>query len=306
MKYLITLLMVVMLVAPMSADNLWVLEYRAADSADMVIGADSLSDGGGDQITTTKAESLFTTAQINAMTAPLRLRLWYDGVAYTATYRIVDIPEVSGGSAGSDTITIFCVDTSGADAAIEEVKVTVRSLGGTDHDGGLTSSSGTFTFYGTATDTFLITARKLNYVWAGILDAPADSLSQMIFTGNHVDTLAGYNISLGSAPSDADNTMIWTQVYNPFLEPIKGARLVIGLSKDNVYDTCHNILISGETKTVRTDDTGYVQIEVINPKCYDTDVTIKGGVYTQNNRLLYEFEFELHPDSSTYRINPND
>lgn len=117
-----------------------------------------------------------------------------------------------GGGTGSDTITIFAVDTSGTDEAVADVKITIQNAAESNVDVQFTNSSGSIV---TKQDpaTYQVLGRKTGFIWPTL---------SLVVSGNSIDTVFGYDIAV-DVPGDADLAFVQGYIKNSSDIPVIGA-----------------------------------------------------------------------------------
>jgi len=152
---------------------------------------------------------------------------------------------------GAYAVTVYAVDTSGADTALYGAKISIYSLAGSIIASQSTLSGG-YNVFNLDTDSFAVVAARAGYSF------PA--LDTIVVSGAQADTISGYNISVGS-PSSADLCRVYGYFYTIEGEPIEGVEVAAELAESGIR---HNALIvSPYRQLVLTDSSGYFYLDLI-------------------------------------------
>lgn len=122
--------------------------------------------------------------------------------------------------------TLFAVDTSGADVAVADVKITITNAAGEPVDGGWTNGSG-YRVFGLDTGTYTVVGKRIGYSF------PSFSHS---FTASGRDSLKGYD-KVVSSPGAADICVVHGWVYNAKGDPRKGTEVTAIRKRWAIADT---------------------------------------------------------------------
>lgn len=164
-----------------------------------------------------------------------------------------EINTSKGYSGGLNVDTIYAYDTSGTDAVVTGVTVTVRNLSGSVVHQDDTRSGGYLLFPSMATDTFLISGKKTLYAW--------DINDTIIITGDQRDTLFGYDISIATS-SIANVCAVTVYVFNADGTAAKNREVKWSLEDNVIVDSAGHAIV-GTSGSERTDSTGTAVLYLI-------------------------------------------
>ena len=224
---------------------------------------------------------IFKTTKITSMN--------YAGIDSTATANPTHFYGPTASGSGDDTCVVWALDTTGTPTAITDVKITVKTLAGADYASGRTTSSGSWKFFATGVDTFLVTGRRPGYVWSH-MGGQNSALMDTVIVGatGGPDTLVGYNIAIGS-PAGSDLCRVYGHLYDLEGNALENVVVRAELTRRNVRDTCNNTLLGFYRAETDTDSNGYFYLDLLKNKC--TNITTK-----------YRFSF-TYPSGETEDIN---
>lgn len=203
-----------------------------------------------------------------------------------------------------NTVTLFVVDTSGSLELIPALDVYIETLDGSDFVRKNTGASGYVTFRVNATCTVLVSGHRTGYSITGMSAAPADSLDQLIVTGDQTDSLFGYNYVISvSAPADTNLCRVFGYIKGNDQVAIAYAKvtLVTPNTTRNICDSSY-IMVS-RIRDTRTDTDGYFTIDVLKSSCMPDSseslykISVKFEEFGSG-----EHEFYIPADSNTYRV----
>lgn len=161
---------------------------------------------------------------------------------------------------GSENVTIVLVDSSGVDAAVSGVKLTIKTLTGEPLYQQNTLSNGTRLF-NLDQDSFTIVSFKAGYVW--------EALDTIVVSGTQTDTVWGYNVAIGS-PAGADLCRVYGFAQDIQGNLIEGFEVTASLRASRAQDSCNGTILDGfERRVSSAVTTGLWQIDLVKSKCID-------------------------------------
>jgi len=200
---------------------------------------------------------------------------------------------VSG--SGSDTISVYAVDTSGADATTADQFVTVKNASGATVITGVTDGTGLKAFY-LDPATYTLIGRGTGYEWTS---------RSLVVSGNSTDTLFGQDLAVGS-PSGGDMVRVFGYLKKSNDSAIVGAKIeAIRVKSKTAVDTSGvPVIISSESVFGYTDTLGYWFIDLRKTSSFTSDTT--KGFYnitaTYNGSQQFSIEKFYAPDVSTINL----
>jgi hypothetical protein len=245
----------------------------------------------------TGTQSYDTTFTVNHDTFySAEFRIYYHGVDSAATWVWERFTSAQSGSgAGSEQVRIFALDTSGFDAAIQGVKITVRNAAGQLVAAQYTGGNGSAAFYldqASGASRYSMYGSKSGDVFPSdtfSVTGPCDSLP-----------LKGYDIAVNAAPNPSPNTsQVYGYIFDVTGKAMVDAQVVFSLTKA-VNNICDSTIMGNFTATAVTDSTGLFQQDLIYSSCltgapqYQVVVTYKG---VRSRAKLFSV-----PDSPTYEL----
>jgi hypothetical protein len=189
------------------------------------------------------------------------------GTIDTATYvDTVGKTIISSGGSGTNTVTVYAIDTLNTPTydTVAGVWVYVEDLTGSLWEKAPTSSSGTMTYSATPTDTHLITGKLIGYVWA-------DGYS-VIMAGDTTVNLFGYSIAIG-APTGDSLCRVYGYTYGPDGSAIEDAVVTWSISGRNIYDVCNSTAIVKNEGTTTSDSNGLWTLDLLYSQCLQRSST---------------------------------
>lgn len=227
----------------------------------------------------TGAQSYDTTFTVNHDTFySAEFRIYYSGADSAATWVWERFTSAQAGSgSGSEQVRIFALDTSGADAAMQGVKITVRNAAGQVISAQYTGGNGSTAFYldqASGTSRYSAYGSKVGHVF------PSDTFS---VTGA-LDSLPlrGYDIVINPSPNPSPNTCsVYGYIFDVTGKAMSEAQVVFALTKP-VNNVCDSTIMGNFSATAITDTTGLFQQDLVYSSCltgvpeYQVVVTYKG------------------------------
>ena len=224
----------------------------------------------------TSAQSYDTTFTVNHDTFyTAEFRIFFNGADSAVSWVWERFTSAQSGSgAGSEQVRIFALDTSGTDAAIQGVKITVRNAAGQLVAAQYTGGNGSATFsldQASGTSRYSAYGSKAGHIF------PSDTFS---VTGPR-DSLAlkGYDIVISDA--SPNTSRVYGYVHDVTGKALTDAQVVFSLTKP-VNNVCDSTIMGNFSATALTDSTGLFQQDLVYSSCltgapdYQVVVTYKG------------------------------
>jgi hypothetical protein len=199
---------------------------------------------------------------------------------------------------GADTMVVWALDTSGTPALVSVVNITVKDLTGSDYAFGQTASNGSYKFFGTGVDTFLVTGLKVGYNWShmgGQNAALADTVI-MGATGG-ADTLVGSDIAFGSSGSP---TIVRVKTFVQDIQGngVKRAKLKMTLQNTQATDTCSNVILGRFSAQAYTGANGSTFVDVVATDCILPATSYKWEIFWPNSNKKRHGTITVPSDSA--------
>ncbi|MDP2816457.1 MAG: hypothetical protein Q8O19_07240 [Rectinemataceae bacterium] len=217
----------------------------------------------------TTPRSYDTTLTVNNDTFyTAEFRIYFAGVDSAATWVWERFTTAGGASVGlgSESVRIFAIDTSGVDAAVQGVKITVRNAADNFVAMAYTGSNGSATFFldqASGANRYGVFGNKLAYIF------PNDTFSVTA----SIDSMAakGYDMVF-TGPTALDVCQVDGDLYKADGGAMAGvyieAHRVSGMAATGLFDGI-NVIFSGEPVYTVTDTLGHFNLYLIRSNKYD-------------------------------------
>ena len=184
---------------------------------------------------------------------------WYEVKKWELT--LSTAAALSGG--GSHATTIYATDTSGTDAYVSGVPVTITDLSGTTK-GHLTTNTSGYAVFNLDSGSHVISAPIAGgYVWLR---------DTILVPGAAVgDTLWGYDIAVGS-PGSANLCRLYGYIYDIQGNPVQDATVTASLSSSGMVDSCTGVALDGYARSATTNSSGYWYLDLVKSLCIQSSV----------------------------------
>jgi len=199
-----------------------------------------------------------------------------------------------GDGGGSNTITVYAVDTSGTDEAKADTKLTVVNDAGSHVSAQWTNSSGYIAFK-LDDGSYTVKGRKTGYVFSDY---------DLTVSGASTDTVLGYDIEVGT-PGDADLSRVYGYLRDVSDNPLIGAVVTASRVKGtNAVDSSGTgVIISANVASAATDTLGYFFIDLYRTGSY-ADTT--RGFYNisgqHDKKKVFDVKQLYIPDSGNVNL----
>lgn len=201
--------------------------------------------------------------------------------------------------AGPYTVTIYATDTSGTDAYVSGVIISIIDMAGTNKGYIPTATGGASVFNLESGDYAIAAPLGQGYVWL------RDTIT--VSGANLTDTLWGYDVPVGS-PGAPNLCRLYDYAYGLDGAAIEGVEVRVTIKSKNVRDSCTNTAVPNSfTAKATTNPSGYWFLDLIETHCLETTYGSSNTVYYQI-KVFYPSGTEfvkkdyIVPDSTSHRM----
>lgn len=201
--------------------------------------------------------------------------------------------------AGPYTATIYATDTSGTDAYVSGVIISIIDMAGTNKGYISTATGGASVFNLESGDYAIIAPLGQGYVWL------RDTIT--VSGANLTDTLWGYDVPVGS-PGAPNLCRLYDYVYDLYGNAIEGVVVTAKISEKNVRDSCTNTAIPNTfIAKISTNPSGYWYLDLIETHCLEATYGSADTIWYEI-KAVYPRRTEIFkktyvvPDSTSHRM----
>jgi len=159
---------------------------------------------------------------------------------------------------GPYELTVFAVDTSGADDTLSGVLLSVYDATGSRLGYATTESNGKKVF-GLDSGSYTIKSSTMGgYYWNNVVCTLA--------AANDTIAIKGFNIAIG-APTGDSLCRVYGYAYRPDGNALKGATVTWQITGRNIWDVCNGVSINKANGTTTSDSTGLWTVDLLYSTC---------------------------------------